>query len=240
MNEHSFPTSVGTVQVVVHEASRIVSISRLGAEGRPVASTMCDWDTTDLAQTLAGMKIPAAEAREIAAHVQSEHAGLAFPPAQPTQFVPPLQTSQPASRLEHAGLGRRFAAVMLDALIIFFPVGFLLGLMNGPVHAEQANGSASSSGTLDTDVLLFFVFLSVCYYTLAEGMTGTSVGKRILGLRVVEEDGADLRFGAAFVRNILRPIDSLFFCLVGAIFAATSSRGQRIGDRAAHTVVVRR
>jgi uncharacterized RDD family membrane protein YckC len=39
---------------------------------------------------------------------------------------------------------------------------------------------------------------------------------------------------------VLRLVDSLFFYLVGAIFALTSPRGQRLGDRAAHTVVVRR
>ena len=63
---HSFPTSVGTVEIVVHEASRIVSISRLNAEGRPVASTMCDWDASDLATSIASVKVPLSEAREIA------------------------------------------------------------------------------------------------------------------------------------------------------------------------------
>ena len=47
-------------------------------------------------------------------------------------------------------------------------------------------------------------------------------------------------FGAALVRNLLRLVDALFFYLVGAIFALASPRGQRLGDRAAHTLVVRR
>jgi uncharacterized RDD family membrane protein YckC len=34
-------------------------------------------------------------------------------------------------------------------------------------------------------------------------------------------------------------VDGLFFYLVGALFAFSSARGQRLGDRAAHTVVVR-
>src|SRR6185295_6948980 len=81
----SFPTSVGTVEIVVHEASRIVSISRVNAEGRPVASTMCDWDTTDLATSIASVKVPLSEAREIADQVNAEHPGLAFAPVPPPQ-----------------------------------------------------------------------------------------------------------------------------------------------------------
>jgi uncharacterized RDD family membrane protein YckC len=49
-----------------------------------------------------------------------------------------------------------------------------------------------------------------------------------------------LGLGASVVRNVLRLVDGLFFYLVGALFALASSRGQRLGDRAAHTLVVRR
>jgi uncharacterized RDD family membrane protein YckC len=78
------------------------------------------------------------------------------------------------------------------------------------------------------------------YYVLCEAATGATLGKRMVGIRVVSEDGKGLTFGAAVVRNVLRLVDGFFFYLVGAIFALTSSRGQRLGDRAAHTVVVRR
>jgi len=48
-----------------------------------------------------------------------------------------------------------------------------------------------------------------------------------------------LGLGASVVRNVLRLVDGLSFYLVGALFALASSRGQRLGDRAAHTLVVR-
>jgi uncharacterized RDD family membrane protein YckC len=57
---------------------------------------------------------------------------------------------------------------------------------------------------------------------------------------VVDEHGEHPTLSAAVVRNILRPVDALFFYLVGAVFALMSPLGQRLGDRAAHTVVVRR
>jgi hypothetical protein len=35
---HSFPTSVGTIEIVVHEASRIVSISRVNRAAHTVVA----------------------------------------------------------------------------------------------------------------------------------------------------------------------------------------------------------
>ena len=57
---------------------------------------------------------------------------------------------------------------------------------------------------------------------------------------MVDEHGEHPTLGAAVVRNILRPVDALFFSLVGAVFALMSPLGQRLGDRVAHTVVVHR
>ena len=76
---------------------------------------------------------------------------------------------------------------------------------------------------------------SVFYYFLADGLPGgRSVGKRWLGMRVVHaDDGSPCTFLQSFVRNfllaVLGPIDWLF------IFG---ERHQRLGDKAAGTVVV--
>jgi len=60
-----------------------------------------------------------------------------------------------------------------------------------------------------------------------------------VGIRVVDEEGDEIDLAGAVIRNLLRLVDGLFFYLVGALFAFSSPRGQRLGDRAAHTVVVR-
>ena len=82
--------------------------------------------------------------------------------------------------------------------------------------------------------------LALGYYVLCEAATGMTLGKRMVGMRVVDEDRDLVGLGAAVVRNVLRVVDGLFFYLVGALFALASPRGQRLGDRAAHTLVVRR
>jgi RDD family len=60
----------------------------------------------------------------------------------------------------------------------------------------------------------------------------------ILSLRVVGEDGSPIYLGAAFLRNVLRLVDGLFFYLVAAVSVWASPTRQRLGDRAAHTYVV--
>lgn len=68
---------------------------------------------------------------------------------------------------------------------------------------------------------------------------GKTVGKRLLGIRVVPIDGGPLGFGAVLTRNLLAGIDAAFFYLVGLTAMATSPHRQRLGDRVAGTVVVR-
>jgi uncharacterized RDD family membrane protein YckC len=60
-----------------------------------------------------------------------------------------------------------------------------------------------------------------------------------LNIKVVREaDGKPIDYSEAAVRTVLRIIDGLFDYLLGAIFIWTSDQNQRLGDRAAHTVVV--
>ncbi|HVF75265.1 MAG TPA: RDD family protein [Acidimicrobiales bacterium] len=69
---------------------------------------------------------------------------------------------------------------------------------------------------------------------------GATPGKTLLGLRVVAGDGGLLTAQALLVRNVLRVVDALPFPYgVGLAAAVVSDRGQRLGDLAAGTVVVR-
>ena len=70
---------------------------------------------------------------------------------------------------------------------------------------------------------------------------GTTPGKSLLGLRVVAADGGLLTGRALVVRNVMRVVDALPFPYgVGLAAAVVSERGQRLGDLAAGTVVIRR
>ena len=96
------------------------------------------------------------------------------------------------------------------------------------------------------DVALAFAVASLFTISLGYGITlewfwrGQTLGKRLLKLRVVDEQGLNLRFDQVVMRNLLRMVDRLpLFYLVGGVACLLSRHNQRLGDLAAGTVVMR-
>jgi uncharacterized RDD family membrane protein YckC len=238
--KESFNTSAGRVEVLVDEQSRTVSAYRFDAEGRPAAAAIESWDYTDLADLLIRQTgVPAWEANEIAAGVKARLAmGDASEADAPRRRE--RRTRERTGSMENAGIPLRFVAVLLDALIVFVPAGIILGLLFGGGWSETGNGYANAGVDLGGKAAWLLLALGVGYYVLCEAATGATLGKRMVGIHVVGEDGEQLTFEASLVRNLVRLVDCLFFYLVGGIFALASPHGQRLGDRAAHTLVVRR
>jgi uncharacterized RDD family membrane protein YckC len=113
----------------------------------------------------------------------------------------------------------------------------VLSMVFGTTSAEGGAVSASL-GTLGTLVLTVAAF---AYYTLMEGYLGQTVGKMLLGIKVVREDTGEVPgLGAAAIRTVLRIIDGLFAYLVAFIAVLISGKNQRLGDMAANTLVVRK
>ena len=89
-------------------------------------------------------------------------------------------------------------------------------------------------------IVLAGLVIQVCYGMILEGFWGgRTLGKRLLGLRVLDDRGLRLRFSQVLLRNLLRPVDALpFWYLLGGTVAFLSRHCQRLGDLAAGTVVV--
>jgi len=132
-------------------------------------------------------------------------------------------------------IGRRIGATVIDFLIGVLLL-FLVGALFGNAEADESSISAQL-GPLDT--LLYFALL-FAYFSATEATWGATVGKRVLGIRVVAADGSAPTTGAILLRNLVRFVDWLpFLYIVGAIsvFAGGQPR-RRLGDRAAKTLVV--
>jgi len=132
------------------------------------------------------------------------------------------QYGQP--QLQGVGVGLRFVAVLIDTIII--------GVVAGILSAVFRNAPGLSGGITGILTLLYFIVL--------EATQGATLGKMALGLRVVKTDGSPISWTDSLIRNLLRIVDGLFVYLVGAIFIWTSPLKQRLGDRAANTVVIKR
>ena len=133
-------------------------------------------------------------------------------------------------------LGRRIAAGLIDVafLIVLFVV---LGVTIGETETEGGNNTV----TLNGGPFLLYLALVLLYYFVLEAIWRASLGKLLLGLRVVGRDGDRPSVGAIALRTLLRIVDWLpFFYLAGFIaLLATGTRRQRLGDLAAKTRVVR-
>jgi uncharacterized RDD family membrane protein YckC len=113
--------------------------------------------------------------------------------------------------------------------------------------AYAAARACAIGGVLSADwanalgVLLYFVISIVYCIVLEWRWSGQTVGKRLLGLRVIDEQGFRLQLPQVVLRNIMRLIDAPppLLYLIGGIAALVSRKGQRLGDMAANTVVVR-
>lgn len=101
-------------------------------------------------------------------------------------------------------------------------------------------------GALNADIvraaaLLIYFIVSVGYGMLLEWFwQGETIGKRLVGLRVMDAQGTRLRAHQVVIRNLLRFVDVLpAFYLVGGAVSALSRNCQRLGDIAAGTIVIR-
>ncbi|MFH2055191.1 MAG: RDD family protein [bacterium] len=144
------------------------------------------------------------------------------------------------SQHHFAGLGLRIAALALDFIFLslfFFPVTRLVKgtwLLSNSEHLWNY-------GWFVTDPLcLAFLAVIVLYFVVLEGLFGATLGKRVLGLRVVGEDGREPGLGPALVRNLLRAVDALpVFSILGMVLILTSPERTRLGDRIADTRVIK-
>ena len=132
--------------------------------------------------------------------------------------------------MEPVGVGRRAVAVIIDSILLGI-VGYLIASVTGGTTSDGFHVSGAPA-------LLLFV-IAIAYYVVMEKTSGATLGKMAMKLKVVKQDGTALDWHASVVRNILRIIDGFFFYLVGAIVVWVSKSKQRLGDLAAHTIVVR-
>lgn len=131
-----------------------------------------------------------------------------------------------------ATYGRRFIAGAIDATPLFAAVLFV-SMQSDFTGYPMDKIVAAVQYPFGVATLVYLV-----YTTASELIAGATVGKLVMGLKVIRLDGKAPRVGATLLRNLLRLIDvSILFPLAMALVLFTPLR-QRVGDLAAGTVVV--
>jgi len=89
-------------------------------------------------------------------------------------------------------------------------------------------------------ICLVFLFIIFAYFVLMEAYVGWTIGKKLLGMRVLSNNGNKIGISKSVVRNLLRLVDGLpAFNILGLLLIIRSPTGQRFGDRVAGTYVIR-
>lgn len=144
------------------------------------------------------------------------------------QTVDISTTQNVGIQFELAGLGDRIAATIIDTLILgAYVLGAVLVLQ-----------------WLDMDnmwLIISIMLVPFFYHLICEVFfNGQSIGKKQMKIRVVRLDGNPPTLGAYILRWMLRLIDiSLMSGAPAIISIALTKHGQRIGDLAAGTTVVK-
>jgi uncharacterized RDD family membrane protein YckC len=175
------------------------------------------------------------------------------PPEPNNPYAPPTVSDlepgavlEPTQELEYVGFWRRAGARILDTgvhLALGLVAGVVVGIMTGVVAAlrgvpfetlwpqvQPVNWMSWSSGILG----------SMLYLVVSTAGHGSSLGKLLLGIVVLEETGRPCTGLQAWKREILYFIDALFFGLIAYQQMSKSQYQQRLGDEWADTVVVHR
>lgn len=147
-----------------------------------------------------------------------------------------MNRPQPRPGTQKDATVSRLIAFVIDAIlvgivlgVIFAVVGGVLGLLLGRV------------GGLLTVLLAPLSALAVfAYFIYMEGAYGQTIGKHLMGVVVVKEDGSACDMRASAIRNVARLVDALpTFYIVGlAVMFLLGDDRQRVGDIVADTLVV--
>jgi uncharacterized RDD family membrane protein YckC len=135
--------------------------------------------------------------------------------------VPPADWRPDGPSGPRASFGRRLVAALVD--------GIVLGVVYGIAYAVFGENTAAGLNLL----------AGIVYYTLLEGgASGQTLGKKALGIRVVDfNTGGSIGYGRGALRYVGRIVSSIP-CLLGYLWMLWDKEKQTWHDKFATSVVV--
>ena len=161
---------------------------------------------------------------------------------------------------------RRLIALLMDMLIEFFYFKIASEIFKSIIRNSYYD-DVDQQYNLQAIGMLLFLPILVYHIVMEITMNGQSVGKRIMGIRVVNENGGKASISQFLIRWLLRVSDvwivllifvlasnpdfgrnmettfiilaALGFLITDIALVVTSPKGQRIGDLLAHTILIR-
>lgn len=134
-------------------------------------------------------------------------------------------------------VNKRFLALLIDSVIIYLAGSLLSSIFYYGTFSFMFFDKFDLNWSMFKYSGMMFVIV-LAYYTFCESsMNGATVGKRLMGIRVVDADGYTLTARTALLRNISKLLLGQFFVL-GFFFAFLNQKNQALHDLIAGSVVV--
>jgi uncharacterized RDD family membrane protein YckC len=167
---------------------------------------------------------------------------------QPYGAMPPAPSAPPPGPAfgsgQYADLGKRFLARLLDIVIVGVPLAILYFILVAVAVNDSDDGAGAATGGA---LIIFYVIAVAGPLAYEVGMIatrGATIGKQVIGVKVVREaDGQVPGGGPAFLRWLI-PFVGGFVCGIGQLIVYLSpffdNSGKRQGwhDKVAKTVVI--
>jgi uncharacterized RDD family membrane protein YckC len=137
---------------------------------------------------------------------------------------------------ETASVGERIAATLIDWVVMAGWVILWALVLFAWLDLDRLNYE-----DLATILGMALIALPLFLYHLVSEVffRGQSIGKRWMQIRVISMTGAPPRFTQYLLRWALRTVDNFLYGIVAIACILGGGRGQRLGDLAANTAVVR-
>ncbi len=160
---------------------------------------------------------------------------------------------------------RRIMSLIIDTILLFFYFKISVAILE--TIANNMNGRSEENWLNLHWASIFLIMGPIFFYHIIMEITlnGQSVGKKIMQLRVVNENGGRASLSQLFIRWMLRDIWFIMILLMGLskdyagekteavilvlavigffiadiILVVSSKKGQRIGDLLAKTILIR-
>jgi uncharacterized RDD family membrane protein YckC len=138
----------------------------------------------------------------------------------------------------YGGFWVRLFAYLIDAIILW--VGNVAIIV--AIGIVYANAFSTYSDTVAAGIVLWYVCIGVvalAYWIVLPPALGATLGKLVLGYRIVNEQGRRIGFGRSIARYFGSLLSGIVICL-GYIWIAADDHKQGWHDKIAGTYVVRK
>ena len=149
-----------------------------------------------------------------------------------------MQNSYSSRDTEYAGFWVRLAAYVIDSIIVFFGLLFVRLFLSGIMSVLSdtwIGGNILFHYTLK-DILLYG--FQVLYFILCTYLTGTTLGKRAMNLRVVSADGQKLTILNVVYRETIGRFLCRIYVGIGYIIAGVDREKRGLHDILCDTRVI--